>query len=96
MTKETNKRDKTIRVYAEPKRIFINDTEKQRTTNFEIHVFDKIGKSIDSCMTDREDLVAGILFYMQYTYNVHQENTSWETSQNASTLNRIKKSYYNI
>jgi hypothetical protein len=97
MTKETNKKDKTIRVYAEPKRVFINDFNKQRVTNFEIHVFDKIGKSIDSCMTDREDLVAGILFYMQYTYNVHQENTFWEgeSSQNALTLNGIKRRYYN-
>jgi len=87
--------NKTIRVYAEPKRIFINDTEKQRPENFEIHVFNEIGKSIDSCMTDREDLVAGILYYMQYTHNVHQENTEWETLRDASSLKRIKTSYYN-
>jgi hypothetical protein len=95
MTKETNKKDKTIRVYAEPKRVFINDFNKQRVTNFEIQVFDKkTGKSIDFCQTDREDLVPGILFYMQYTYNVHQEDTHWETLREASRLNRIKENFY--
>ena len=94
MTKETNKRDKIIRVYAEKKDSI--SSKRQEYNNFEIQVFDKkTGKSIDYCQADREDLVAGILFYMQYTYNVHQENTYWETSRNASTLNRIKKSYYN-
>jgi len=94
MTKETNKKDKMIRVYADKKDSI--SSKRQEYTNFEIQVFEKkTSKSIDYCQTDREDLVAGILFYMQYTYNVHQENTSWETSQNASTLNRIKKSYYN-
>lgn len=95
MTKETNKRDKTIRVYAEQKDISINDSKKQRPENFEIYVYSKTGKIIDYCMTDREDLVAGILFYMQYTYNVHQEDTQWETLRDASSLKRIRKSYYN-